>query len=205
MKKLSIVAALAVATAATPAFAQTASGPQFFIGPVLGYDSVKVKAGGQSESEGDVMYGVLAGADFNLGSTMFVGVEGEYSDSSVKGRDTDVFAAGDALSLRANRNLYAGGRLGANLGVAKVYAKGGYSNAKFSARYTPALNAPTLKDSNDLDGYVLGGGAETRLGSNLLLRAEYRYADYGKAKIFGMNTGADVSRHQVVAGALFAF
>ena len=205
MKKLSIAAALAATALATPALAQETNGPQFYIGPVLGYDSVKVKAGGASESKGDLLYGVNAGVDLPIGSTLFVGVEGEFTDSDVKDRANDVFAADDALSYSAGRNLYIGGRVGANLGAAKIYAKGGYSNAKFKASYTPALNAPTLRDSDTTGGYVLGGGAETKLTNNILLRAEYRYADYGEAKLFGLNTGADLSRHQVVAGALFTF
>lgn len=205
MKKLSIVAALAVTALSAPALAQETTGPQFYIGPVLGYDSVKVKAGGESESKGDLLYGLNAGVDLPVGSTLFVGLETEFTDSEVKDRAHDVFAADDALSYSAGRNLYVGGRVGANLGAAKIYAKGGYSNAKFKAAYTPAPNAATLRDSDTNGGYVLGAGAETKLTQNILLRAEYRYADYGKARLFDADTGADLSRHQVVAGALFTF
>ena len=78
MRKYLLGAAFLSTALATPAFAQEAAP---FTGPhveaIVGYDDV-------SEGEGDVMYGVNAGYDFQLGGVI-AGIEGEYADSEVKG------------------------------------------------------------------------------------------------------------------------
>lgn len=82
-----------------------------------------------------------------------------------------------------------------------IYVAGGYTEAKINldasaellpsnnsvyyGPYTPSIlaDAETLTGSVSAntwkDGYFLGGGVETLLGSNVSAKVEYRYADYG--------------------------
>ncbi len=47
---------------------------------------------------------------------------------------------------------------------------------------TPGLRSPALiSQSTVKPGFTVGAGGETKLWSNWILRAEYRYADYGRA------------------------
>ena len=205
MKKFAFAAAAIAAVAATPAFAQDEAKPvSVFVGPVVGWDHVRLSDGGDSATDDGVLYGVNAGADFVVGQgAMFVGVEGEVTDSNTSENVDDIVAPGDTASIDAGRNLYAGLRLGTGVGdKTKVYLKGGYSNARFNGTYDDGVDV--YRGHDDLKGWVLGAGVEAKL-SPVMLRLEYRYTNYGRVNIEGLDTGVNAERHQVVAGAFFAF
>ncbi len=90
-----------------------------------------------------------------------------------------------AGTLRAERDLYAGGRVSFPLGAdgSNVYLKGGYTNARFSAENG------LLRAKQDLDGYRIGAGAQFALVGKAYVGGEYRFSDYEQ----------DVRRHQIVA------
>ncbi len=202
MKKLLFTGVAVSALAfATPAFAQeeeaTVGGA--FVGVIVGYDEVKLDDGTTSGSEGDVAYGVTAGYDFALGSTAFVGVEVEAAESEVGVTATDVLVVGDSLSMAAGRDLYVGARVGFEVsGNTRLYAKGGYSNARVSVVYDDGVTV--LSDGDNLDGFRLGAGGEVDVGA-VTVRGEYRYSSYGEV----LNSGVDISRHQFMIGLLGRF
>ncbi|GAA4018725.1 hypothetical protein GCM10022280_17870 [Sphingomonas swuensis] len=176
MKKFfALTAASVAALAATPALAQAPQGQR--VEALVGYDVVKVDldAAGKYKDEGAV-YGVGAGYDFALSNGASLGVDVEATDSTVK----DSNAAG---TLKAGRDLYAGGRVSFPLGAdgSNVYLKGGYTNARFTA------DNGLVKASENLDGYRLGAGAQFALSGKAYVGGEYRFSDYE----------SDVTRHQV--------
>ena len=173
-----LIAALIAATAtAAPALAQ--DGPSFSgarVEALGGWDRVQ---GGGAHDDG-VLYGVGAGYDFRRGNTVF-GVEGEASDSTQKEELGGV-------TQHASRDLYAGGRIGVVLGGNNLlYAKAGYTNARYSVSGT--ASGVNLAHGN-LDGARVGAGIEHALGSHAYVKTEYRYSNYEQG----------VSRHQVVGG-----
>ena len=174
MKKILLVLAASSATlAATPALAQTAPvAPNGMRAEVLaGYDSVK----GNGESDDGLLYGVGVGYDFGGRGALGFGVDAELSDSNVKQGD-------DTASVEAGRDLYAGGRLNYALSnSATLYAKAGYTNAK--AKYELLGE----EDSETLEGYRLGAGAQFGIGGRAYVGGEYRYSNYEQG----------VERHQV--------
>ena len=89
MRKFLIGAAFLSTALATPAFAQEAAP---FTGPhieaLVGYDDV-------ADGDGDIMYGVAAGYDFQMGGVI-VGIEGEFADSDVNGAANDLVTTGDS-------------------------------------------------------------------------------------------------------------
>jgi outer membrane immunogenic protein len=179
MSKYLITALAASAAAlATPAMAQDAG--QAFSGAhaeVLGgWDRVQ----GEGTHDDGVLYGVGAGYDLRRGNAVF-GNEGEASDSTQKENV-------GALTEHASRDLYVGGRVGAVVGGNNLlYAKAGYTNARYSVSGTDT--GVDLAHGN-LDGVRVGAGVEHQLGSHTFLKAEYRYSNYEQG----------VSRNQVVAG-----
>nr|AGU10046.1 Outer membrane protein beta-barrel domain [uncultured organism] len=192
-----LLAALAASAAATPAFAQDAS----FSGPraeaIAGWDHV----GDDSISNGSrdgVVYGGQIGYDHQVGNTVF-GVEGEVTGATTKDSAYGVLAAGDRLRVSAGRDLYVGGRLGFVVGSrALVYAKGGYTNARFNTEYDTATSSIDAHDT--VDGWRLGAGTEVKLNDKVYLKGEYRFSKYDSD-----SAGVDAERHQVVGGVGIRF
>src|SRR5690606_29879783 len=116
-------------------------------------------------------YGVQLGYDLDTGGAV-VGIEGEYMDSTA---DTE-FADGDFEgfglgSVDSNRDLYIGLRAGVKATPnTLIYAKGGYTNAKFDILSSDG----TTEYSNDFDtdGYRVGAGVEYAMNSGVYLKGE---------------------------------
>ena len=76
------------------------------------------------------------------------------------------------------------GKAGIALGKTLIYAEGGYASAKAKFATTATSNANYLKAgelTETMDGYIVGGGIEQRLGGNLSARLSYNYTDLGTA------------------------
>ncbi|WP_219894481.1 outer membrane protein [Aquisediminimonas profunda] len=194
LKPLSVAVVLATMIA-TPAFAQ---GEAPFTGP-----HVEALAGYEHTGDADgIMYGVAGGVDFQLGGVI-AGLEGELSDSTNKGSNVDVLQIGDSTNLKTGRDLYAGARIGFAVSPkTMIYAKGGYTNAKFDARYADATGT-VFTQGRTADGYRLGAGIEQKFnlfGPSGFIKAEYRYSNYKNLDVGANDVNIDVDRHQVVVG-----
>lgn len=191
-------AALIASTAiAAPAFAQdsdaTFTGPR--VEAIAGWDHVKDDSVYNASKDG-VVYGGAIGYDYQIGHTV-IGVEGEITGASTKDKANGVLVAGDSLRVKADRDLYVGGRLGFVAAPRTlIYAKAGYTNAGFDTHYTaPGATPIDIHDKDHVDGWRLGAGAEYKINDRVYLKGEYRYSDYGSD-----NNGIDAKRHQVVGG-----
>ena len=161
-KFLYATAAAAAFLGTTPALAQTApAGPR--VEAVVGYD--KVKALG--ESDGGALFGIGAGYDFPVSSTVSLGADVEATESTQKEGDEDI------AEVKAGRDLYAGGRVSVAVSpTANLYVKGGYTNARFKA--TDGVDS----FSENFDGYRLGAGGQLAVSGKAYVGGEYRYSDY---------------------------
>jgi len=76
-----------------------------------------------------------------------------------------------------------------------LYARGGYSNARFSFS-NPAGN------SESRNGYTLGAGYERSLTDKISARIEYAYSNYGSDTLPGIGGPVDINyrRHGITAG-----
>ena len=155
---------------------------------LAGWD--RVKAGGHDDNIG---YGVGIGYDMQMGGAL-LGVEAEASDSNVRDCAGSATVIDPRLCLKTGRDLYAGGRIGATMGSALIYAKLGYTNFRGKFTSNDGTTETTLAKS-DLDGVRVGGGAEFALSQNTFVKAEYRYSNYE----------AGVDRHQAMGGFGFGF
>lgn len=224
MKKLSLVLATASALVAVPALAQTApvDGGSTFSGPrveaIVGYDTTRAGSSVDDDANIDndqsiegLLYGVGVGYDFDLGGAV-AGVEAEYSGSTAKTE----FSAGDFEgfgfgNVKANRDIYIGGRLGAKVSPNLLaYVKGGYTNAKFDVRSNDGTTE--LQQDIDADGWRAGAGLEYALSQNAFAKVEYRYSNYREAEIDfdgaipdSDRFKVDTDRHQVVASLGWRF
>ena len=168
MKKITI-AALAAAAAVLPAAAHA----QAYVQVETGLDAVDTNPG----SDEGILYGVSAGYEFPLSNSVFAAVEAGLSDSNVKECARDVRVLGDKLCARTGRDISATLRLGTNLSEnSKIYALGGYTNARIKATYDDGFDR--YSDGVNLDGFRLGAGYQHNFGQNLFGKIEYRYSNY---------------------------
>lgn len=217
MKKLIMILVSGIALVAVPAMAQdgTTEPGSTFTGPrveaVLGYD--KLKAGSsiddgisdRNQKADGLLYGVGVGYDVDVGPVV-VGAEAELTDSTAKSRFSNGEFAGFGLgNVKANRDIYVGGRIGAKVSPkALVYVKGGYTNAKFDVRNNDGTTSYT--QDIDADGWRAGAGVEYAMSNKTYAKVEYRYSNYSKAEVDLNGTlpdsqrfNVDTDRHQVVA------
>ena len=217
MRQFVLAAAGIAAIAAAPAFAQSApdTSDKSFNGPragiILGYDRVQPgqipnSAIDDSNSADGLVYGGDVGYDVQTNSGFVFGVEGEVTGSTSK--VTNNPSAAGALGygrVKAGRDLYAGARVGyAVTPRTLIYAKGGYTNQRLDL---VASNGTTETGQHfNLDGWRAGAGVEEAVGRNAYVKLEYRYSNYGNARLEFPNGGntsnfsVDTDRHQLVAG-----
>ncbi|KPP94980.1 MAG: outer membrane protein [Erythrobacter sp.] len=164
------------------------------------------------ESIEGLVYGVGAGYDYDFGGIV-VGVEAELTDSTADtGFDDGNFEDIGLGQVDTGRDIYLGARAGvvASPGLL-VYAKGGYTNARYNREGT--FDGEDYAEKIDADGYRLGAGAEYRFATNTFAKLEYRYSNYSEAELdFEDDTipdvdlgGIDLDRHQVMAGVGLRF
>ncbi|MGN3973990.1 outer membrane protein [Tsuneonella sp. SYSU-LHT278] len=220
--KIASLVAASLAALATPAMAQSAGDAPFTgarVGAEVGYDHIRSGSTEDVDNTRDlkqsvdgVTYGGLVGYDFAAGDNLRLGAEASYSGSSA-GTDFDndrptVFNLGN---VKADRDIYVGGRLGfVTSPSSMVYVKGGYTNQRYSLTGTDGTT--TLDGKLDTDGWRAGAGAEFAVGRNSFIGAEYRYSKYSKGEVDfegttpdGSRFNLDTDRHQVVATAGIRF
>jgi outer membrane immunogenic protein len=216
--KIATLAAASLAALATPAMAQTAAEIPFSgfrVGGEVGYDHIRSGSSEDVDNTRDlkqsidgVEYGAVVGYDAPVGTNLRIGAEASYAGSSA-GRDYNnsqptVFNLGN---VQADRDIYVGGRVGyVTSPSTMIYAKGGYTNQRYSV--TGSDGTTNLGQKLDTDGFRVGAGAEFAVSRNAYIGAEYRYSKYSKGEVdFGGNTpdgsrfNLDTDRHQVVATA----
>jgi outer membrane immunogenic protein len=130
--------------------------------------------------------GVIGGAHvgYNLQlNTLVAGVEGD-----VEGTDYSTSAAiggvtfGTKIPVQGSVRL----RLGLALDRALLYVTGGAAFAGFDNTYQTIFGFDTI--SKTRTGWTVGGGIEYAVTDNWTIRAEYRYADYGKFSDYPVNS-----------------
>jgi outer membrane immunogenic protein len=149
MKQATMAAAAAFAASlglATPALAQDdAAKAEAFVGASAGYHDI----GAGFEGDDGGIYGAVAGVDFPVGESLFLGAEANYH-------------LGDgAIDNEYGVAARAGVRLG---GGTKLYVKGGYQEVDLDLVSILGGTPPPGADDTDGD-YIVGVGADIGLGS----------------------------------------
>jgi len=219
-KTVALLTATALTAVAAPAFAQdntaTFTGPR--VEAIVGYDMARAGSSVDDDANQDndqsidgIMYGAAVGYDVDLGGVV-VGAEAELTNSSANTKfDAGDFEGFGFGNVKAGRDLYLGARLGVKAAPdVLLYAKGGYTNAKFDVRSNDGTTE--FNQDIDTDGFRIGAGAEYALNRNTFAKLEYRYSNYSRAEIdFNGDIpdtdrfDVDLDRHQVVASVGYRF
>src|SRR6478609_3834170 len=215
-----LLAAGSAMALAVPAQAQedhSFTGP--WVAGVGGYDKNQAGSSADNDANSDddqsaegVVWGGAVGYDMDLG-TMVVGAEAELTESTAdtnsENGDPENFGLG---SVEAGRDIYVGARAGFKATPSTlVYAKAGYSNARYGFLGTDG----TVEDQQhlDVDGWRVGAGVEQKIGTNAFAKLEYRYSNYSNAEVDFEPEGipdtdpvdVDLDRHQVMASVGWRF
>lgn len=205
------VVAAAGSLFSVPAFAQDVGGLR--VEGRVGWDNVEVglkptagvPGGPFSEDASTISYGAEVGYDLTFGGAVLGAYGGvDFAQAEACG----AVLGDDRACLEAERNITVGARAGfAVTPQALLYAKGGYSNGRVSARYENFREIfGEFEDSGSRSGYHLGAGGELDLG-RFYVKAEYVHTRYSEFELgaLGASATGSVNRNQVLAGVGLRF
>ena len=196
-----LAAAIAGAVSfAAPATAETFNGP--YVGVTAGWNRAEVadrtlgaRPIDAEATRDSAVIGIYGGYNHKVTDNVVLGVEGGFSaavDDTVRAQ-----SLGQALNLDPRYSFDLSARAGYLVtSRTLVYARGGYANQRI--RNTLETDSGTLRSSDNLDGWTVGGGVEYAITSNISARAEYRYSDFGR-------NGGEFDRHQTLIGVSYNF
>lgn len=135
----------------------------------------------QSASPTGGLLGAMAGYDMHFGSNYVFGVEADFEVRQGEDNITQLFN-GTPTGFRVGTKLEDAGSVRLKLGYefnggkTLAYVTGGYAAANIERYYS----TPLLKESSWQDGWTAGLGVEHFIGDKFSVKADLRYADYGK-------------------------
>ena len=202
MKTKILVTALASIAGfiAVPAQANNFDGP--YIGVQAGWNRAEVadrtidaQPVDAEVSRDAVVLGGYAGYNYKVSDRFVIGAEAGFSgtfDDEVRAQTSGVSVTIDprySFDLTARAGYLVDDKT-------LAYVRGGYANAR--VRTTLVSDDATSRASDNLDGWLVGGGVERMLTDKISARLEYRYSDFG-------NDGGQYDQHQALVGISYNF
>lgn len=202
MKSKLVLTALATLAgfAAMPAQAQEFDGP--YIGVQAGWNraevadaTIEAQPVDAEVSRDALVLGGYVGYNHQINDRFVIGAEAGFSGAV----DDELRAQSDgsAITIDPRYSFDLSARAGYLVNdKTLVYARGGYANSR--VRTTLVTDDATTRVSDNLDGWLVGGGVERALTNSVSARLEYRYTDFG-------NDGGQYDQHQVLVGISYNF
>lgn len=169
----------------------------FYLGAHGGYVSTRAELGGAHETFNGGLLGVHAGYNFMQNGPWVFGIE---ADVARTWNEEDVFGAGLA-DVGTDWQWSVRGRVGYAIDRTLIYGTAGLAGTN---AYVDVIGSP-IKIEDSMLGWTLGAGVEHAFTDNWLVRAEYRYSDYGEFEFLGIGTGVDVTEHAFKVGISYKF
>jgi len=145
--------------------------------------------------QGGILGGGQAGFNWQFAPQWVIGVEGEYSKTSIHGTTSEPAAliAGRTVSTFHDIDNIASvsGRLGYAFNNMLLYGKGGVAWADFSSNSSsvgPGAALCCTVGSETREGWLAGGGIEYGFAPNWSAKIEYNFLDFGTTAITTVNT-----------------
>lgn len=168
----------------------------FYLGAHGGYVSTRADFGGADESFNGGLLGVHAGYNFLQNGPWVFGIEADVARTW----NENSYAAG-FVEIGTDWQWSVRGRIGYAIDRTLLYGTAGVAGTNAYIDI-PAL---PLKIEDSMVGWTLGAGVEHAFTDNWLVRAEYRYSDYGEFEFLGIGTGVDVTEHTFKVGISYKF
>jgi outer membrane immunogenic protein len=192
----------APAVVAVPSFSWTGG----YIGAQAGYAwgdaNFRAAGGSLSAKPKGWMVGGYAGYNVQLDNSLVLGVETDFNWA-------DIDRKRGAFGATAKTDIDWTGATRARVGFAVdrvlFYAAGGVAYARREVKVSGF--GLTAKDRKTAVGWTIGGGVESAVTENVVVRAEYRYTDLGKDtfRLAGVPVRSKYDEHRVMAGVAYKF
>lgn len=163
------------------------------------------------------MGGLYAGYNFDLGNNIVLGIDTDWAWADMDESESSTYLDGTAKQYTVKGKIkekWAGatrGRIGYAADRWLPYFAGGVAYAKVdsSASFSNANGDVYSKvgGNKTMTGYTLGAGVDYAMTDNVILRAEYRYSDFGD-KDFGnkdFKYNVDYKTNDVRVGVAYKF
>lgn len=158
--------------------------------------------------------GLYAGYNFQLPSNLVIGADADVLASGVHGSEAYYLNnLGFTPTGVAESDLKYAAAFRARIGYAVdrwlPYVAGGLSVTKYDYDWDNGTSV-IFAESETLTGWNIGAGVEYAATDNLIVRAEYRYSDFGSKDIFqpwdgGTASTTDLKTHDVRLGVAYKF
>ena len=132
--------------------------------------------------EGGFVGGTL-GYNWQFNNAFVAGLEGDMSWAGIRGSNNACVFTGVTCRSQQDWIGTVRGRIGYAAGPALFYVTGGYAVSDIKAKVSGGGNS--ISESKTRSGYAVGAGIEYGFWNNWSAKAEYLYADFGRANYFG--------------------
>ena len=126
--------------------------------------------------------GVYAGYNFQMPNNIVLGVDADLNVTGIEGSNDYWWVGGRPVPTASAKIEYSAAlraRLGYAMGRFLPYLAGGLSAAKYDFDFISDTGFVYYAESKSMVGWNVGLGAEYAATDNIVLRAEYRYSDFG--------------------------
>ncbi|MFD1792854.1 outer membrane protein [Ochrobactrum teleogrylli] len=159
-----------------------------YIGGQVGYGFGKAKFSENAKVDNTrprgFLGGIYAGYNFDIGSNLILGIDGDFSGSKIDG--TGSATSDSTVDGRLKTNLRWSGAIRPRVGYAidrfLPYIAGGvaFGNIKDNVSLNNPTSATqrTFSQQKTKTGWTIGGGVDYAATDNVILRVEYRYTDF---------------------------
>ncbi|MCY1292160.1 Outer membrane protein beta-barrel domain protein [compost metagenome] len=209
---------LAVLFSSASAFASDTSSSYNWSGAYLGGQAGY--ASGTSRYHNDVderlkfspdgfLGGIYGGYNHQFSSNFVLGFDADFTLADIKDNgkyyDEDGYDANMHSSLKMRWNGAARVRAGYALDRFLPYVAGGLSYGKYKLSVWDNEES-LVKSSKTRTGWNIGAGLDYAMTDNLIARVEYRYSDFGKARILdGVSDSINLKTHDARLGIAYKF
>lgn len=157
--------------------------------------------------------GGYLGYSYQFDNRLVVGAEADVNYANVDGSDNLGFVGGgessEAWTTESDWNAALRARLGFAFDRTLLYVAGGVAWSDMTIAVV--RGGDPFEASDTFTGWTVGAGVEHAFTNNMIVRAEYRYSDYG-TKNYGYNeiqetmaTDLDYDSHDVRLGIAYKF
>jgi outer membrane immunogenic protein len=157
--------------------------------------------------------GIYGGYNYQLQSNLVLGIDADIAWTGMGQREPFFYEEVLEPDMSVDSDVKWSGAIRARLGFAidrwMPYVAGGYSVARYE--FSLSEDGDTLfSESKTMNGWNIGAGVEYAATDNILVRAEYRYSDFGKKNLGNLWDGEDWSTvnlksHDIRIGLAYKF
>lgn len=182
-----------------------------YIGGQAGYGwaNSKFSAGPSYNSKGSMdgfLGGIYAGYNFDTGSNVILGVDGDFTGTAIGEKVSFGALASEEKKLRWSGAARA--RLGYAMDRFMPYIAGGVAVGNIEDK-AHLVGVPLVSQSKTQVGWTIGSGVDYAVTDNIVTRLEYRYTDFGKRDIDfnvpGVSASSKLSTNEVRLGVAYKF